>query len=92
MSISVQSRNSSFFQIPYDINLVISRYRLVTEILSFLHGRKYYQEILDFKNNLKELYEKILDFIDEYDFSNSINSNKRDAFELLTILSLLLLR
>ena len=71
------------FQIPYDINLVISRYRLVTEILSFLHGRKYYQEILNFKNNLKELYEKILDFIDEYDFSNSVNSNKRDAFELL---------
>ena len=53
---------------PSELQEKLDRYFVYAEILSFLHGRKYYQEILDLKQGLFDLEEDAATYLVENEY------------------------
>lgn len=53
---------------PVDLQGKLDRFLVYAEILSFLHGRTYYQEILDLKQGLFDLEEEVATYLVENEY------------------------
>lgn len=69
--------------IPIEISKNISRLSIVASILSFFHSRHFYQEILINKENFHNLYQELINIINDYDCNLFKELNKNNAINAL---------